>query len=173
MNKKIIASILLISIIPINGCDYSPEVTTKTSEVTTNIATSLNEDNTNKLLFSVINGEVTCKLKRCIRKPFESELYNKLFANSKNGPVGVTVGTYYNIENNYGLDIYAAGYTEEEEVNFDYIIVSHGDETKYVELPMNSNYSITNNLVISGYSSAVSNFSYKIEHTGNIINLTP
>ncbi|WP_201552003.1 hypothetical protein [Psychrobacter fjordensis] len=125
-----------------------------------------------EIIFSMIDNEVSCKLQNCIQKLFDKKLYNTLFINVEDGPAGVMAGSYYDIENSYGLDIYAAGYTEEGEVDFDYIIVSNGNKTSYIELPMNSNYSITNNLVISGYSSTVSNFSYKIDVEGNIINST-
>lgn len=172
MNVKLIASALLTSIIAMSGCDYNPEIITKTNDITRNITTITDKNNSSKIIFSITDGKVTCKLKNCILNPFNSTLYNKIFSNSKNGPAGVMAGTYYNIENSYGLDIYAAGYTEEGEVDFYYIIVSNGDNTKYIELPMNSNYSITNNLVINGYSSTVSNFSYKIDFKGNITNLT-
>ena len=48
--------------------------------------------------------------------------------------------------NCYGLSIYATGYTEEGEVDFDYIIVNNGAKTNYIELTINSNYSINKNL---------------------------
>ena len=69
-----------------------------------------------------------------------------IFANSEDDPAGVTIGTYYNIDNCYGLSIYATGYTEEGEVDFDYIIVNNGAKTNYIELTINSNYSINKNL---------------------------
>ncbi len=124
-----------------------------------------------EIIFSMINEEINCKLKNCVQKPFNEILYEKLFANSADDPAGVTIGTYYNIDNNYDLDIYAAGYTEEGEVDFDYIIVSDGNKTNYIELPINSNYSINKALEISGYSNSVSEFKYKISATGSILKI--
>lgn len=173
MNKKFITSIVLTLTITITSCGYNPKITSKTNDVSTNIDDTSKKENNNKVLFSKTNDDIICNLTNCVRKPFDIDVYNKLFNNNEIGPIGATVGTYYNIDNSYGLDIYAAGYTEEGEVDFDYIIVSNGNKTRYIELPMNSNYSITNNLAISGYSSTASNFSYKIDIEGNIINSTP
>ena len=130
-------------------------------------------DNINTIIFSINNEDVICHLADCTRKPFDRYIYNKLFNTNNTGPIGVTMGTYYNVDNNYGLDIYAAGYTEEgeEEINFDYIIVDNGVQTNYIELPINSNYSINSILEINGQSTHKSDFKYKITPLGSIIKI--
>lgn len=130
-------------------------------------------DKINTIIFSINNEGVICHLADCTRKPFNKYIYSKLFNTNDTGPIEVTMGTYYEVNNNYGLDIYAAGYTEEgeEEVNFDYIIVDNGVQTNYIELPINSNYSINSILEINGNSTYKSDFKYKISSTGSIIKI--
>lgn len=171
MSIKFTISALLVTTIMMSGCDYNSEIIAKSNNLSKNITKSPNIDNSNRILLSMIDDEVTCKLKNCIRKPFDSNLYNKLFSSSKNGPAGVMAGTYYDIENSYGLDIYAAGYTEEGEVDFDYIIVNNGIKVNYIELPTNSSYSINSKLEITGYSNAVMSFKYKVDSTGSILKI--
>lgn len=127
----------------------------------------------NIIILSINNGNVICNLADCTRKSFNKYIYSKLFNTNDTGPIGATMGTYYNVNNNYGLDIYAVGYTEEgeEEVNFDYIIVDNGVQTNYIELPINSNYSINSILEINGNSAYKSDFKYKISSTGSIIKI--
>ena len=150
-----------------NSCDYNSKISSETNDILTNI-TNESEKNIKKVIFSKTNDDITCNLTDCIRKPFNETLYKKLFSNSEDDPAGVTIGTYYNVDNSYGLSIYAAGYTEEGEVDFDYIIVNNGAKTNYIELPINSNYSINKALEISGYSNSASEFKYKISSIGSI-----
>lgn len=133
-------------------------------------SSSENEINgkSNTIIFSMDDENIFCNLADCIQKTFDKNTYSKLFDVSHVGPIGVTMGTYYNIDNDYGLDIYAAGYTEEGDVNFDYIIVNNGAQTNYIELPINSNYSINSTLEIKGYNTYGKYFKYKISSTGLI-----
>jgi len=123
----------------------------------------------NIIIFSMDDENIVCNLADCIQKTFDKNTYSKLFDASHIGPIGVTMGTYYNIDNDYGLDIYAARYTEEGDVNFDYIIVNNGAQTNYIELPINSDYSINSTLEIKGYNTYDKHFKYKISSTGLII----
>lgn len=133
-------------------------------------SSSENEINSkqNMIILSIDDENVVCNLADCIQKTFDKNIYSKLFDTSHIGPIGVTMGTYYDIDNDYGLDIYAAGYTEEGDVNFDYIIVNNGTQTNYIELPINSNYSINSTLEIKGYNTYGKHFKYKISSKGLI-----